>query len=158
MNDKRKKFCQEYVKDFNGTQAAKRAGYSKHTANEQASQLLANLSIQQEIQKSLKKSADASDVTVKFIIEGFLEVLERCLQRKAVMVFDRAEKTYIQAVDDNGEGVWSFDAAGANKALEMLGKYKVMFTDVRKHEVGDELGTFFKNWSDMKVAAEKDKE
>lgn len=158
MNAKRKRFCQEYVKDFNGTQAAKRAGYSKHTADRQCYQLLNILEVQQEIQKSLKKSTDECDITVKFILEGFLEVLERCLQRKPVMVFNRTEKEYVQAEDENGQGVWTFDAAGANKALEMLGKYLSMFTDVKKHEVGDNLGNFFKSWSEMKIAAEKSKQ
>lgn len=38
-------FCREYATDFNGTQAAIRAGYSERTANEQAARLLAKVSI-----------------------------------------------------------------------------------------------------------------
>lgn len=42
-------FCREYVKDYNGTQAATRAGYSRKTAQEQASRLLSKVIIQKEI-------------------------------------------------------------------------------------------------------------
>ncbi|WP_211473937.1 terminase small subunit [Collimonas humicola] len=46
---KEKLFVAEYTKDMNGTQAAIRAGYSAKTANEQAAQLLAKLSIKQAV-------------------------------------------------------------------------------------------------------------
>lgn len=53
------RFCEEYLTDANGTQAAIRAGYSPKTANEQAARLLVNVSIQNYIrelqQKHLKK-------------------------------------------------------------------------------------------------------
>ncbi|WP_138751814.1 terminase small subunit [Paenibacillus sinopodophylli] len=49
LSDKHKIFVEEYLVDLNGTQAAIRAGYSERTANEQASQLLAKLSIQAAI-------------------------------------------------------------------------------------------------------------
>ena len=39
---KRRRFCYEYLKDHNGLQAAKRAGYSPHTAGQQAAQMLAD--------------------------------------------------------------------------------------------------------------------
>ncbi len=42
---KQKRFVEEYLIDLNATQAAIRAGYSIKTANEQGSQLLANLSV-----------------------------------------------------------------------------------------------------------------
>lgn len=44
-------FVHEYLIDLNGTQAAIRAGYSPHTANEQAAQLLANLSVSKSVEQ-----------------------------------------------------------------------------------------------------------
>jgi len=49
LSDKQRAFCREYVRDYNGTQAAIRAGYSKKTAQEQASRLLSKVIIQKEI-------------------------------------------------------------------------------------------------------------
>ena len=49
-NPKQSAFCREYVLDYNGTQAAIRAGYSKRTAKEQSYELLTKPHIQKEIQ------------------------------------------------------------------------------------------------------------
>lgn len=44
LNKREAQFIEQYLLDGNATKAAERAGYSKHTANEQGSQLLARLS------------------------------------------------------------------------------------------------------------------
>lgn len=49
LSPKQSKFCIEYVKDYNGRQAAIRAGYSPKTASEQASRLLTKVNVQKEI-------------------------------------------------------------------------------------------------------------
>lgn len=53
LTDKQEAFCREYIIDYNATQAAIRAGYSRKTANEQGARLLANVSIQERL-KALK--------------------------------------------------------------------------------------------------------
>ena len=54
LTGKREKFCHEYLVDFNGTQAAIRAGYSARTAGSQGQRLLKNVDIQNKIE-SLKQ-------------------------------------------------------------------------------------------------------
>ena len=49
LTAKQKRFCDEFRIDLNATQAAIRSGYSPKTACEQASRLLANVKIQDEI-------------------------------------------------------------------------------------------------------------
>lgn len=49
LTAKQQRFCDEYLIDLNATQAAIRAGYSPKTACEQASRLLANVKVQDEI-------------------------------------------------------------------------------------------------------------
>ena len=46
LSDKQKAFCEEYIVDFNGAQAAIRAGYGKSGAAVQATRLLTNVNIQ----------------------------------------------------------------------------------------------------------------
>ena len=141
ITNKQLKFVTEYLKDFNATQAAIRTGYSKNGAEVQGSRLLSNVNVQQEVQKIQDEAANEALVTTKYIVEGLKEVAERCLTRKAVMVFDRAEKGYIQKTEEckdqttgeiTEEGVWEFDSMGANKALELLGKYKNIFKESEK--------------------------
>lgn len=87
LNDKQKQFCREYVVDFNATQAAIRAGYSKKTSNEQASRLLTNVSIQTYVKELIEKRAKNTEVTA-----------ERVLQEYARIAFVDLRKLY----DDDG--------------------------------------------------------
>lgn len=50
-NKKHEKFCHEYIKDMNATQAAIRTGYSNKTANRIASQLLSKLDIKARVKE-----------------------------------------------------------------------------------------------------------
>lgn len=52
LTEKQQRFVDEYLVDLNATQAAIRAGYSPHTANEQGAQLLAKLSIQNAVREA----------------------------------------------------------------------------------------------------------
>lgn len=112
LNDKQKQFCEEYIIDLNGTQAAIRAGYSKKTANEQAAQLLAKLSIQEYIQKIKNKRSERVKYSQDELMRDILEVKNRCMQANPVL--DK---------EGNETGIWKFDSNGANKALDMLAKH-----------------------------------
>jgi phage terminase small subunit len=46
---KHRRFVAKYLVDLNGTRAAIRAAYSRHTANEQAARLLAKASIRDAV-------------------------------------------------------------------------------------------------------------
>lgn len=48
-NKRHEKFCQEYIKDMNATQAAIRTGYSEKTANRIGSRLLSNVDIKTRV-------------------------------------------------------------------------------------------------------------
>lgn len=54
LSPKRQRFVDEYCADFNGTQAAIRAGYSAKTANEQAASLLAIPSVKEAVEERKK--------------------------------------------------------------------------------------------------------
>lgn len=112
LNEKQKQFCEEYIIDLNGTQAAIRAGYSAKTANEQAAQLLAKLSIQEYIQKIKNKRSERVKYSQDELMRDILEVKNRCMQANPVL--DK---------EGNETGIWKFDSNGANKALDMLAKH-----------------------------------
>ena len=60
------------------------------------------------------------------------EITDRCLQRVPVMYFDKEKKAYVQEKDEDGHGVWTFQPAGANKAVENIGRHFGMFNDKLK--------------------------
>lgn len=133
LTPKQQIFVKEYLVDLNATQAAIRAGYSERTAKAQGSRLLTDVDISHAIGEALKTKTEKLDVSVDFVLKGLVEVVERCLQKKPVMEFDRVERQMVQATDEQGREVWEFDSTGANRALELLGKYKQMFTDKVQH-------------------------
>ena len=112
MNDKQKQFCEEYIIDLNGTQAAIRAGYSEKTANRIASELLSKLDIQEYIQNIKNKRSERVKYSQDELMRDILEVKNRCLQANPVL--DK---------EGNETGIWKFDSNGANKALDMLAKH-----------------------------------
>ena len=73
MTPKQQRFVQEYLIDLNATQAAIRAGYSKHTANEQGSQLLAKLNIREAVAAGQVKIAAAAAFTAEDILRDLEE-------------------------------------------------------------------------------------
>lgn len=50
-NKRHEKFCHEYIKDMNATQAAIRTGYSEKTANRIGSRLLSNVDIKARVKE-----------------------------------------------------------------------------------------------------------
>lgn len=64
MNDKQKRFCEEYVVTLNGAQSAINAGYSEKTARQKAYELLSQDDIQKRIQELQKEVSDRNKITV----------------------------------------------------------------------------------------------
>lgn len=121
MTDKQINFCREYVKDYNGTQAAIRAGYSEKTAAVKASQLLKNKDILNTIKQFQKELVESSCLTEEKVIAKVEEILDRCMSAEPVMEWNYEEHRY----EPTGE--YQFDSKGALKAIEMLGKHLGMF-------------------------------
>lgn len=81
LNDREIAFCMYYVGQakFNGSKAAKLAGYSEKTAKEQASQLLTKLNVQkyiEELKKDLGKriGITADMIALEYAKAGFSNV------------------------------------------------------------------------------------
>ena len=74
LTDKQLRFCEEYVVDMNATQAAIRAGYSEKTANEQASRLLANVSVQEKISLLKKELSEKTGVNAQMVINELARI------------------------------------------------------------------------------------
>ncbi len=139
LTPKQERFCQEYLVDTNGTQAAIRAGYSENSANEQASQLLAKLNVKTRVQQLMDKRSKRTGVSS----DRVLQEIER------LALFDPKDLVKLRTADDIAnlpEDVrraivgWKYDKDGMleiklvkEKALEMLGRHLKMFTDKVEH-------------------------
>lgn len=96
LNDKQKRFAQEFLIDLNATQAAIRAGYSEKTAKSQGNRLLTNADVSKAIQKGKAKREQRTEITQ-----------DRVLQELARIGFSDIREAVSfggTAYDDDGEG------------------------------------------------------
>lgn len=68
LSPKQERFCQEYMKDLNATQAAIRAGYSEKTADPQGPRLLGKVRIKERIAELQEKLQKKTDITVERVL------------------------------------------------------------------------------------------
>jgi phage terminase small subunit len=61
-------FVREYAKDFNGTRAAIAAGYSKRSARNAASKLVARANIQEDIQRCIDRRGAKLDISADRVL------------------------------------------------------------------------------------------
>lgn len=164
MNRKQQRFVEEYLIDYNATQAAVRAGYSVKTANEQGARLLAKASIKALVEEGMKKIGSKLEITRERIAEELIKIglsnihdfAEYGTREVVVGVDDKGQPikemksiillkesaetdgTLVSEVRTTQTGV-AIKLHDKMKALELLGRYKAMFTDKAIVEVPEEL-------------------
>ena len=74
LNERQKRFAEEYLIDLNATQAAIRAGYSPATADQQGSRLLKNVKVRAYIDRRLAELSRRTGVTQERIIRELARV------------------------------------------------------------------------------------
>lgn len=74
LTEKQRFFCICYVKNFNATTSAIRAGYSSHTAMEQGYQLLQKTSVRAEVERLKKMKQQSIMLTEDDIVERYMRI------------------------------------------------------------------------------------
>lgn len=135
MTHKQALFIQEYLIDCNATAAARRAGYSPKTAGATGAENLKKPEIKQAIDAAMSERQQRTEITQDYVLFNLREIVDRTMQKKPVIV--KGE----QLTDENGLGVWTFDAKNAIKALELIGKNLGMFTDKIQANIKSDMPT-----------------
>lgn len=73
LNDRQAAFVREYLVDFNGTQAAIRAGYSKRTAGVQAHDLLKKPEILENLKVFRERAAEQTQTDINWVRQRLKE-------------------------------------------------------------------------------------
>lgn len=103
---RRQRFVEEYIVDYNATQAAIRAGYSEKAARSTGSEILQNPDIQAAIHEELEKQSQRTNVTA-----------DRIVQELAAMAFERGADWTESKMKNNNK----------LRALELLGRHFGIF-------------------------------
>lgn len=124
LTDKQKRFIDEYVVDYNATQAAIRAGYSEKTARTQGSLNMTNVDIQAEIKRRQEALSEKLEYTADDWTRDVLELKNRSMEE-------------IELKDEDGNVVHTEtkDPQTAHKCLDMLGKRLGLFVEKKQVEV-----------------------
>lgn len=152
LNDRQKRFCDEYLIDLNATQAAIRAGYSEKYANTNAPKLLQNTAIKEEIQKRKADRVERTEITQDMVLRelaiiafsnaaDYASVVEKEVEVEAgnpvkyrtvepvlTETLTEAQKKALAVIKKGRDGfeVKPYDKV---RALELLGKHLGMFTE-----------------------------
>lgn len=125
LTDKQKLFCKYYLRDFNGSRAARDAGYSVKTADRIASENLGKPEIQKEIDKQRKNRNEAAglealDVVSELSKIGFIK--DPTGIEGYSMEFDSKDK--IKALVELGRhlGIFNNDESGKSTIKVTVGK------------------------------------
>jgi phage terminase small subunit len=113
--DRQAQFAQEYVVDFNGKQAAIRSGYSKKTAESQASRLLRNVKVRSEIERLLEDPVGRRN-----------EIRKRNIDELLPLAYTDAA---VELKRDKDGNVIEVSFRDKLRAIELLGKMHGLFTD-----------------------------
>lgn len=142
LTEKQQRFVSEYLIDLNGTQAAIRSGYSAKTANEQASRMLANVSIQQAIaeamaERSKRTGVNQDRVVLELAKIAFLKMTDvvdsqGCIKEQASeddLACIESIKYKHSDTETGSSTEREVKTASKIKALELLGKHLGMWSD-----------------------------
>lgn len=131
LNRKQRQFCLEYVKCFNATEAAKRAGYSDSTAYSQGSRLLKDVEIKEYIQHEIDQRTPTED-----------EILAR--------MGDISRASYLPFVNiaDDGHIYFDFSNPQARNYLHLIKKIK---SKRRRTVEGQDGGEWEQEWVEVEL-------
>lgn len=146
LSGKHERFCQEYIIDYNGTQAAIRAGYSETSAKQEASRLLKKEKILDRVKELQADQVKRLSISQDFVVLQLLDTYRCCREAAPVMEWDYDAHELVET------GRYQFDSKGALKALEMIGKHVGMFDKKFAQPAGSEKS----NLLDMLVEGTKE--
>lgn len=141
LTAKQERFCEEYLIDLNATQAAIRAGYSPKTANEQGSQTLAILSIQERIATLMSERSNRTQITADKVLTELWSIANEDIKNFLKFGYDQDTKSIRVEVKDS-DTVDTKNVAEVSLGKDGQFKFKLYCRDAALVNVGRHLGMF----------------
>lgn len=143
LNDKQKRFCKEYVTDFNATQAAIRSGYSKKTAYKIGSENLKKPQIVEYIRQITKRTEEKLELSAERVLYeikclAYADPMSYYEDRGGKMVLKNpfeltdAQRRAIRSLDVKNGKLQSITLYNKDPALDKLGRNLKLFTELNE--------------------------
>lgn len=147
LTPKIKRFCEEYIKDLNGTQAAIRAGYSAKTANEQSSQLLAKLNVKNYIAELKQSLSNKNEGLAQQVIDelkklGFANIQDYIDPENEIKDLTKIDRDKAAAVESIKKTVTEFSGGGESVGKKTSIQFKLYDKISALEKLGRHLGIF----------------
>lgn len=143
MNERQRRFADEYIICGVAEEAAIKAGYSKNYARAQSHKLLSNVGISEYIQNRMEELQDEKILTQKQVLVMLSEIASGQAKETVVVTtkvgvlkFDPVSGKSVKVYDEIPQLVeYPTKNSDRNKALELLGKNYRLWTDKVEAEV-----------------------
>lgn len=147
LTPKIKRFCEEYIKDLNGTQAAIRAGYSSKTANEQAARLLAKVNVQNYIAELKQSLSNKNEGLAQQVIDelkklGFANIQDYINPENEIKDLSTIDRDKAAAVESIKKTVTEFSGGGESSGKKTSIQFKLYDKISALEKLGRHLGIF----------------
>ena len=120
LTPKQNRFVDEYLIDLNATQAAIRAGYSRNSARQIGDENLSKPVIAAAIATAKQERSEATKIDAEWVLRELVKLHKRVTQEIKPALHPKTRK---QMKDEEGNLLFVFNAAAANRALELIGKH-----------------------------------
>jgi phage terminase small subunit len=155
MNVKHQRFCEEFIIDLNGKQAAIRTGYSELRAAATAADLLTRKDVQDYITQLKKDRSERTEITADMVIKelaklGFSDIKEYYESENKTIDVTKLENRLSAAISSikitETEGDWGsktvkeFKLHDKLSALDKIGKHLGIFEKDNKQKAVENGG------------------
>lgn len=139
LTNKQRVFVEEYLRCWNGTEAARRAEYSASSDNvlaATASRLLRNVKVREHIKARIEEKAMSADEVLAHLADIARFDSGSMLGLAGVVDFDaakeRGDTRFIKKMEW-GDGKLKLEFYDRTEALELIGKHQAMWIERQEH-------------------------
>ncbi len=147
LNAKQARFCEEYLTDLNGKQAAIRAGYSPQTAEVQAARMLSYAKVREKVQQLQKETRNKTELSR----EEVLLTLAAIMRAKLPDYFTDGKKLDLQSLTDEQKlAMESIRVSGSSFTIKLSSKIAAIerINKMLGYDLADDLNININKLSD----------
>jgi phage terminase small subunit len=119
LTPKQQRFIEEFLIDVNASRAATRSGYSSRCSKEIGHENLTKPHILEGILKAMKERSERTKIDADYVLTQAVKLHERCMQEVRPLPDNKGNHQQ----DEDGNYLFVFNANGAARALELIGKH-----------------------------------